>query len=264
MDKKGSVGVFDSGLGGLFILKYLKEELPQYDYVFLGDQANVPYGEKTKDELFAIATKGLDFLYGEMDCMGVVLACNTISSTIYDRLRDWKDKKYFGRILFGIVRPTVKGIGKGDKVAIFATPRTCLSEIYEKFFQENLGTYKKVPMKDLASIIENGGDSYSYISSFKDKIKESVSNGALLCTHYGIVKDEFKKIFPNISNWVYQEELIPKYLKDYFLEFPEREQFFSNNHSINIYVTKESETFNNFKNKWFGEDLKINLINLDK
>jgi len=264
MDKKGSIGVFDSGLGGLFVLKHLKEELPLYDYIFLGDQANVPYGDKTKDELFLLATKGLDFLYGEKKCMGVILACNTISSTIYDRLRVWKDEKYFGRILFGIVRPTVERIGKGDRIIIFATPRTCESEVYDNFFKENLGVYEKIPMNDLAGIIENGGDTYSYISSFKNKIREDVSNGALLCTHYGIVKDEFKKVFPQITNWVYQEELVPKYLKDYLKEFSSREEFFSHNGSICLYVTKESDTFNNFKNKWFGEGLKINLINFDK
>jgi glutamate racemase len=262
MDKKGSIGVFDSGLGGLFVLKHLKEELPDYDYVFLGDQENVPFGGKSPDELFLIATKGLDFLYGEMNCAGVVLACNTISSTIYDRLRVWKDEKYFGRILFGIVRPTVERMGKDHRVVIFATPRTCESEIYEKFFRENLENYEKIPMKDLAGIIENSGNSYSYIYYFKDKVKNDVSTGALLCTHYGIVKDDFKKVFPQISNWVYQEELVPKYIKDYFLEFPEREQLFSHGASIKIYVTKELDTFFNFKNKWFGEDLKINLVSL--
>ena len=98
---KGNIGVFDSGLGGLWVLKHLKEKLPSYNYIFLGDQKNVPFGGKTPEELFEIATKALDYLYGEKNCMGVVLACNTISSTIYDRLRIWKDEKYFGRILFG-------------------------------------------------------------------------------------------------------------------------------------------------------------------
>lgn len=264
MDKKGSIGVFDSGLGGLWILKYLKEELPSYDYVFLGDQLNVSYGNKTTDELFILATKALDYLYGERGCMGVVLACNTISSTIYDRLRAWKDEKYFGRILFGIVRPTVESLGDSDTVVIFATQRTCESEIYEKFFKENLKSYIKNPMPELASLIENGGDTFSYINSFKDRIPNDIKRGALLCTHYGIIRDEFKKIFPNIKEWVYQEELIPKYLKSYFIEFPAREEFFSHNKTLSVLVTKETETFKKFKNEWFGEDLPIELVDLNK
>ena len=263
MNEKGAIGVFDSGLGGLWILKHLKAQLGDYDYIFLGDQLNVSYGNKTTDELFILATKALDYLYGEKKCMGVVLACNTISSTIYDRLREWKDEKYFGRILFGIVRPTVESLG-GDTVAIFATTRTCLSEVYDKFFKENLKSYIKIPMPELASLIENGGDTYNYISSFKDKISEDITKGALLCTHYGIVRDDFKKVFSNIKDWVYQEELIPKYLKDYFIEFPEREAFFSHNKTLSILVTKETNTFKNFKDEWFGKDIKIQLVDLNK
>lgn len=261
---KGSIGVFDSGLGGLWILKHLREKLPEYDYVFLGDQLNISYGNKTPDELFLLTTNALDYLYGERKCAGVILACNTISSTIYDRLREWKDEKYFGEILFGIVRPTVESLSNNDTFAIFATPRTCESEIYEKFFKENIKSYIKIPMPELAGIIENGGDTYSYISSFKDKVSDDIKRGALLCTHYGIVKDDFKKVFPSIKTWVSQEELIPKYLKDYFTEFPDREAFFSRNGTISILVTKENDIFKQFAKKWFGENIKVELINLIK
>lgn len=250
---KGSIGVFDSGLGGLWVLKHLKEKLPDYNYIFLGDQGNVPFGEKTPDELFNIAIKALDYLYGERNCMGVVLACNTISSTIYDRLREWKDEKYFGRILFGIVRPTVESIDKQKPVVIFATPRTCESEVYEKFFKENLKNYIKIPMPELASLIEKGRDTFSYISSFKNKVGEEIESGALLCTHYGIVREDFKKVFPQIKNWVYQEDLIPKYLVEYFIEFREKEAFFEHGGEFSILVTKESDVFNKFKNEWFGD-----------
>jgi glutamate racemase len=262
--KKESIGVFDSGLGGLWILKHLREELPEYDYVFLGDQLNVSYGNKTPEELFILATKALDFLYGEKKCAGVVLACNTISSTIYDRLREWKDEKYFGKILFGIVRPTVESIGNNDTVAIFATPRTCESEVYEKFFKENIKNYIKIPMPELASLIENGGDTNTYISTFKNKVSNNITRGALLCTHYGIVRDDFKQTFPLIKDWVSQEELIPKYLKDYFAKFPEREAFFSHNSTISILVTKESPVFLKFAKEWFGEFVKVELVDLNK
>jgi glutamate racemase len=257
-----NIGVFDSGLGGLWILKHLREELPEYDYMFLGDQLNVSYGNKTPDELFALAAKALDFLYGKKNCAGVLLACNTISSTIYDRLREWKDLKYPGKILFGIVRPTVESIGHNDAVAIFATPRTCESEVYEKFFKENLKNYIKVPMPELAYLIENGGDTQSYISSFKDKVPDNITRGALLCTHYGIARDDFKKSFSYIKKWIYQEDLIPKYLKDYFKEFPEREKFFSHNASLSILVTKETETFKTSAQKWFGDKILIQKVDL--
>ncbi|NVN97500.1 aspartate/glutamate racemase family protein [Candidatus Nomurabacteria bacterium] len=258
---KGSIGVFDSGLGGLWVLKHLKEKLPDYNYIFLGDQANVPFGGKTPDELFDIATKVLDYLYGEKNCMGVVLACNTISSTIYDRLRDWKDEKYFGRILFGIVRPTVESIDKGKPVVIFATPRTCLSEVYEKFLKENVRNYIKIPLPQLAYLIENGKDTLTYIKYFKDMIGGDIESAALLCTHYGIVREDFKKVFPGVKSWVYQEDLIPKYLAEYFIEFPEREAFFEHGGDLSILVTKESEVFDKFKEEWFP-DVDTQIISL--
>ena len=259
---KGSIGVFDSGLGGLWVLKHLKEKLPEYNYIFIGDQANVPFGGKTPDELFTIATKALDYLYGEKNCMGVVLACNTISSTIYDRLRDWKDEKYFGRILFGIVRPTVESIDKQKPVVIFATPRTCESEVYEKFLSENVRNYVKIPMPQLAYLIEHGGDTLAYIKYFKDMIGSDIESGALLCTHYGIVRDNFKKAFPGVKTWIYQEDLIPKYLADYFTEFPDKEAFFEHGGELSILVTAESEVFNKFTHEWFGSKVSPLLIKL--
>ena len=262
MEQKGNIGVFDSGLGGLWVLKHLREKLPEYNYVFLGDQANVPYGGKTPDELFEIAIKALDYLYGKEDCAGVILACNTISSTIYDRLRIWKDDKYFGKILFGIVRPTVDALSLEDHTVIFATERTCESEIYESFLKTHLKNYIKIPLPELANKIESGADTFSYISEFKNKVPNDFTKGALLCTHYGIVRDGFKKVFPNINQWIYQEEIIPIYMADYFKEFPEREAFFKHGRSISISVTKESEVFKKFKNEWFGEEMEIRLITL--
>ncbi len=255
-----NIGVFDSGLGGLWMLKHLREELPEYNYIFFADQANMPYGSKSRDELFLIATKALDFLYGEKNCAGVILACNTVSSTIYSRLRDWKDEKYFGRILFGIVHPTVGSLDKDKLTAIFATPRTCESDVYEDFLKANIKNYNKIPMTELASLVESRGDTNTYIASFKEMVPIETEMGALLCTHYGIVRDDFKKVFPNIKRWVYQEEIIPNYIKNYFKEFPEREAFFAHDKILQIYVTKESEIFSKYIDDWFGNNLKVKIV----
>lgn len=257
-----NIGVFDSGLGGLWVLKHLRDVLPEYNYIFLGDQANVPFGGKTPDELFLIATKALDHLYGEMDCAGVILACNTISSTIYDRLRDWKDQKYFGRILFGIVNPTVNSLSDNKKVTIFATVRTCQSSVYEKFLSANIKKYTKIPLPNLARLVEEGGDTLEYIKTFKDAVSDDTERIALLCTHYGIVRDQFKKVYPNISDFVYQEDLIPQYIKNYFIEFPEREAFFAHGGKLTIQISKESSVFDGYLRKWFGESVNPAIINL--
>jgi glutamate racemase len=156
----------------------------------------------------------------------------------------------------------VESLGNDNTVVIFATPRTCESEVYEKFLNSHIKNYIKIPMPELAYLIENGGDTYSYISSFKDKVPNDITRGALLCTHYGIVRNDFKKAFPSIKEWIYQEDLIPKYLEDYFKEFPEREKFFSHNGSLSILVTKETETFKEFVRRWFGNEILAKKVDL--
>jgi glutamate racemase len=249
---KGNIGVFDSGLGGLWILKHLREKLPEYNYVFFGDEAHLPYGNKTKEEIFRYTTEALTYLFEKENCRGVILACNTVSSSIYDELREWKDENYFGRILFGIMRPTVESLAKDEPVVIFATPMTCASQVYDTFLSSKTESLLKIPLPELASLIEHGEDTYSYIESFKTKVPQNITRGALLCTHYGIVKDNFKKVFPNITHWSYQEESIPLYIAEYFKQFPEREAFFAHEGSLKIITSKESEVLNKFKKEWFG------------
>jgi len=105
-------------------------------------------------------------------------------------------------------------------------------------------------------LIENGGDTLAYIKYFKDMIGSDIESGALLCTHYGIVRDDFKKAFPGVKTWIYQEDLIPKYLVDYFVEFPDKEAFFEHGGEFSILVTAESDVFNEFTREWFGEKVK--------
>lgn len=263
MQNKGNIGVFDSGLGGLFILKHLREKLPEYNYVFFADEAHAPYGDKTKEELFAYTTSALSYLFEKENCMGVILACNTVSSTIYDELRDWKDKNYFGRIVFGIMRPTIESLNnKDESLVVFATAPTCASSVYDKFLTSRVENVLKIPMPELASKIERGEDVYEYLSLFKSKVSESIHQGALLCTHYGIVKEDFKKAFPFIKEWSYQEDSIPKYIKEYFVEFPEREEFFLRENKFKILTSRPSETLSKFTREWFGENVKPVLINL--
>jgi glutamate racemase len=260
MNRTGNIGIFDSGLGGLWVLKHLRAELPEYDYVFYGDQAHVPYGDKTKEELFTYVTQALTHLFEKENCMGVILACNTVSSTIYDELREWKDAHYFGRILFGILRPTALSLQPDAPLVVFATTPTCSSTVYDTFLSSRVEKIVKIPMPELAGKIEKGEQVSEYIASFKDKVPSDIHRGALLCTHYGIVRDDFIKAFPEITEWSYQEESIPKYLKQYFIEFPEREAFFSHSNLLKIITSQETPVLEKFTKAWFGNGIKITSI----
>lgn len=243
------IGVFDSGLGGLWILKHLREAMPEYDYVFMGDQKNVPYGKKSVSELLIITKKALDFFYEQQDCGAVLLACNTVSSAIYAQLRAWVEEKYPGRLIFGIVKPTVESLQGVPNLAAFATLRTIESNVY----QEELSA-EGIALPELCTLIESGQDVLPYLSLFSDQIPNNIKNGALLCTHYGIVLDEFKKSFPGITNWYRQEEIIPAYMKSHFERYPEKLPKLSKNGTADFFVTEKNIVFDDFFRKWFSGD----------
>ena len=179
-----------------------------------------------------------------------------------EQIMGFKQEIFENRV-FKNTFPKIKDfIDKGKPVVIFATPRTCESKVYEKFLKENVKNYIKIPLPQLAYLIENGGDTLSYIKYFKDMIGSDIESGALLCTHYGIVHDDFKKVYPQIKNWIYQEDLIPKYLEEYFEEFPLKEAFFEHGNNLSVLVTKESDVFNKFTKEWFGKDVTIQTISL--
>lgn len=244
------IGVFDSGLGGLLVLKHLREALPDYNYVFFGDQANVPYGNKTVEELTIFTKQALLHLYKEQNCKMVLLACNTTSSTIYDELCKWVESEFPGRLLFGIVIPTVLALEGEDNIAFFGTQRTIMSHAYRDALPGK--NVSEVAMPELATMIEAGDNTLNYISTFKDLVPKDVATGALVCTHYGIAKDDFKKAFPKITKWFLQEEIVSGRFKIYFQEKPEIEKDLSKEGTIKVLISADSAVFRKFLKEWFG------------
>jgi glutamate racemase len=262
--QKGNIGVFDSGLGGLWILKHLQESLPEYNYIFFGDQANVPYGTKTIPELFECTTKVLAFLYGEKNCSAVLLACNTVSSTIYPQLRAWVEKEYPGRYVFGIIRPTIEAIPPASDIALFATLRTVESHVFKTLLQEKnaQSATVEVALPQLCTLIENAGDATGYIASFSNEVPKTTKIGVLACTHYGIVRQDFIKAFPGITTWISQEEIIPEFFKKYLVEKKEFTQKLATDSRIEIYVSKENHVFDTRLSLWFGSKMHPVIISL--
>ncbi len=252
--EKGNIGVFDSGLGGLWILKHLRETVPQYNYIFFGDQANVPYGIKTIEELFLCTTKALTYLYEKKDCACVILACNTTSSAIYSELQSWVQETYPGRKIFGIVNPTVEAIPTTDPIAVFATVRTVESHAFRNKIEKDQAI-TEIAMPELAVGIEYAQETQNYIASFAHSVPPNVRTGVLCCTHYGIVRQEFINAFPQITLWISQEEIIPKFFKDYLAKEKDFALTLSTSGAIEVYVTKENVVFDTWLSKWFGPDV---------
>ena len=190
------IGIFDSGLGGINVLKEMIKVHPYESYIYIGDNKNVPYGNKSIDELYTLSTKIIDKLI-EFDVDIVIVACGTISSNVYEKLQN-----YCSVPIVNIVATTIDCINKLkiDSIAVMATPNTIKSHIFKKNLKSE--EVYEVECKDLASIIENNTTNETkkiYIEKYLcDVKKQDVKNIILGCTHYPLVKEEIQKYLNNV------------------------------------------------------------------
>lgn len=208
------IGVFDSGLGGLLVLSKIRELLPEYNYVFFGDEAYVPYGNKTKEELFSRAQKICKYLFEKENCQAVLIACNTISTNLYQDLKNWVEENFPNREVWGIAKPTAETLKNENNISFFGTHGTISSHFYKNEIKDSI----EIEMPNLASMIESGEDTFEYIKSFKNFVPKNIDTGVLVCTHYPLTLAYFKQAYPQIKDWICQEDIIPKYIKNYLLK----------------------------------------------
>lgn len=188
------IGVFDSGVGGLTVLKELVIKYPKHQYYYFGDNKNMPYGSKSKKELMILSDKIIQFLLDkEVDL--IVIACGTISSNIYEEI----SKKYELPI-YDIISPTVRYINNSNfnKIGVIATSMTIDSKVFEKLIKKPVFS-KACPL--LVPIIENQQIDkeldkvlQKYLSDLK---KQEIDALILGCTHYPILYDKIKQYLPN-------------------------------------------------------------------
>ena len=179
------VGVFDSGVGGLTVLKKLIEKYPKNDYIYFGDTKNVPYGEKNKNELFDLSSKIVEFFI-ENNIDLIVIACGTISSNCYSELKN----KYSIPII-DIISPTIKYVTMNnyDNIGVIATTRTIDSHIFRDLLKD-ITVYEEA-CSEFVNLIEN--DLYDEIDIDKHLSKIDSDTIILGCTHYPLIKDKIKR-----------------------------------------------------------------------
>lgn len=182
------IGMFDSGVGGLFVLKKLMETYPDNEYIYFGDTANLPYGEKSKDELKNFSDKIIKFLISKNADI-IVIACGTISSNIYEEIKNKYDVK-----LYDIISPTVKYINNSDfkNIGVIGTKKTIESSFFKNNINKNV---IEVSCPKFVDIIENDKkDEFNeyidlYLSDFKTDRIDALVFG---CTHYPYLKDNIR------------------------------------------------------------------------
>lgn len=255
-----NIGFFDSGIGGLFVLQHVVKELPAYHYIFFGDTVNVPYGNKSDEEIYSLATESLRALF-ERDCSLVIFACNTASVTALRRIQDEFLPEFFPeRKVLGVIIPTVEEIVAQDTktVAIIATERTIRSEKYIREIEKlkpginvfQLATPTLVPLIEKGELKEAEKEAITLI---QEKILPHTPDVLILgCTHYGLLKDALRQAFP-LLRILAQEEIIPRKLKEYLERHPEIEKELVRDHQREFFLTKITPAYKSVIRQWIGD-----------
>ncbi|MEZ4900404.1 MAG: glutamate racemase [Spirosomataceae bacterium] len=272
-DLQGPIGVFDSGYGGLTILKELVKKLPQYDYLYLGDNARAPYGTRSFDTVYHYTLACVEALFSK-GCPLVILACNTASAKALRNIQQLDLPQIApNRRVLGVIRPTTEVIGTfthSKHIGIFATVGTVASASYlveiRKFFPEVNVFQEACPM--WVPLIENGefdseGADY-FVKKYINRLlsqSSKIDTVLLGCTHYPLLINKIRKFLPNHIRILNQAEIVSKSLMDYLGRHPEIEVQCSKGKQRLFYTTDDAEVFDRQSLVFFGE--KIHSIHLD-
>jgi glutamate racemase len=260
------IGIFDSGLGGLFLASHIRKVLPDYDYLYLGDLKRLPYGTKTPATIYKYLKEAVDYLFA-YDCQIIIVACNTASAVALKDLREkYLLKHYPERRVFGIIVPTLEALLKTQykKVGLLATPATVRSRAFVMELKKLSSTIKltQSAAPELASLIEEGKT--SEIDEALRKYLKPLQNCQaiiLACTHYSIVKAQIKKLLGKRA-LISQTEIIPATLKQYLASHEAMRAKLSRRGTITLLATKITPSLSKRAKEWFGAKTRLTEIKL--
>lgn len=273
--KPGPIGVFDSGYGGLTILSKIREALPGYDYIYLGDNARTPYGTRSFDIVYEFTLQAVNKLF-EMGCHLVILACNTASAKALRsiQINDLPKIDPHRRVL-GVIRPTVECIGnitQSRHVGVLATAGTIKSESYpleiHKLYPDITVSGEACPM--WVPLVENneanspGADYFirKYINSLLDKDHE-IDTVILGCTHYPLLLPKIKQYMPQKIQVVAQGEYVAESLKDYLRRHPEMDAKCTRGGNCTFCTTEAEDKFIESASAFLNEEISVQRISLE-
>ena len=261
------IGVFDSGYGGLTILKELKQVLPQYDYIYLGDNARAPYGPRSYDTVYQYTLEAVNWFFNQ-GCSLVILACNTASAKALRTIQQ-KDLPNIApdKRVLGVIRPTTEILGNYSnthQVGILGTSGTVQSDSYPielaKFFPELKVFQQACPL--WVPLIENGeydqpGADY-FVKLYLDQLfaqSPTIDTLLLACTHYPLLEAKIRTFMPQGVNIVSQGNIVAKSLASYLESHPTIAQKCSQNGQLSFYTTDNVEAFEQQASRFFGQKI---------
>lgn len=268
------IGVFDSGFGGLTVLRSLVDALPQFDYLYLGDNARSPYGTRSFETVYRYTLQCVKWLL-QQDCPLIILACNTASAKALRSIQqnDLEKLNPAARVL-GVIRPTTEIIGEHtatNSIGILATTGTVQSDSYkieiEKFFPQLKIEQEACPM--WVPLVENNehtneGADYFVQQHIKNILRknEKIDTLLLACTHYPLLKEKIEAHLPKRVKLVSQGEIVAGSLKDYLHRHSEIETGLSKKAKRIFYTTDSPEDFAAKASVFFGEAVTASHVDL--
>lgn len=268
----GPIGVFDSGYGGLTILNGIRKLMPQYDFMYLGDNARAPYGARSFDVVYEFTRQAVDRLF-ELGCHLVILGCNTASAKALRTIQQNDLPRLDpNRRVLGIIRPTAEVIGsisRNRHVGIFATEGTIKSESYKLEIQK---LYPDIHVTGVACpfwvpLVEyNEADSPGADYFVKKRVDQlmaldsEIDTIILGCTHYPILLPKIRKYVPDTITIVSQGDYVAGSLKNYFERHPEMEAKCTKGGRVHYLTTENPDKFRESAQQFLHENVDVDNI----
>jgi glutamate racemase len=229
-----TIGFFDSGIGGFYLMERAMRLLPQYDYVFYGDTKNIPYGDKKEAEIYRLTRNAVWYLFSAHNAELVILACNTASAETLRKLQDeFLTARYPKRRILGVIIPTIEALIESGvkRPLLIGTSRTIASQKYEKELQKRgIGiAFSSRATPELVPLIERGAydDACRLLQPLIDEHWERGGDSVILgCTHYALLAPCLRAKYPELM-FFSQDEIVPKKLEDYLRRHGEIENLLS-------------------------------------
>ncbi len=265
------IGIFDSGLGGLFTMRRIVSRLPRYDYVYLGDTKRIPYGDRSRETVYRFLEEAVDFLF-RRDCGLVVVACNTASAEALRRIQtEYLPRHYPDRKVLGVIIPAAEQAVKNPgaaRIGILATRGTVRSGTFAKevrklrrgarVFQNAAPLLvplieRRAPAREIRPALQ------SYLQPL---LRKRIDTLILGCTHYAIIKRQAKAICGPQIRIIAQDEILPAKLAAYLRRHPEVETRLGKGHSRRFLVTDLMDATKILAQKWFQGPVAFTIVRL--
>ncbi len=275
-NRAGAIGIFDSGYGGLTVLSEIKALLPQYDYIYLGDNARAPYGNRSFELVYLFTWEAVQWFFSQ-NCNLVIIACNTASAKALRNIQQKNLPLYDPkRRVLGIIRPTaeyIADISENGHVGVMGTRGTIDSKSYDieiaklhphlKLSGEACPMW--VPLVENKEYDKPGAD--YFVKQHVDNLlqKDNLIDAIILgCTHYPLLIDKIKKFTPQNIKIISQGKYVANSLREYLLRHPEMDAMCSKNGTVSYFTTESTEKFTESASLFLNENIVSKKITLSQ